>query len=418
MKVIAIRTFILRVPLGDNRFFSSQCSFPERNSLLVRIETDDGLVGWGEGGQYGPPEPVQACIESVLAPFILGRSPHEAGRLWEELYVLTRDYGRKGCYIEALSAIDIALWDLRGKAFGVPIHTLLGGAFRTSITGYATGCYYRGNDFLDHDAAMGHLVTEAASFAESGFGLLKIKIGLLSIEADEERVAAIRKAVGPKMGILADSNHAYNAATAIRMGRVLEKYGCLFFEEPVTPEDRNGYRRVRQSLDIAIAGGEAEFTRWGFLDLIAGECVDIVQPDLCVCGGFSEFQKISALASSHSVAVIPHVWGSGIALAAALHGIASLPPMPHTANPVPLQNEPVIEFDRNHNPLRDELLVTRLQIGKDGRVPVPQGPGLGVEVDEEVLGIYTSLDKPPPGAVIADHRRGVNGGGKRIEVKL
>lgn len=392
MKITGIKTFILRVPLGKDRFYSSQCAFPERNSLLVRIETDNGLVGWGEGGQYGPPEPVRSCIESVLAPRLLGRSPHEVGRIWEELYALTRDYGQKGTYIEALSAVDIALWDLKGKSLGVPIHNLLGGAFRDSIPGYATGCYYRGDDILNYEASLDALAAEAASYVKSGFRLLKIKVGLLTVEADAERVAAIRQAVGPKMGLLVDCNHAYNAATAIRMGRVLEKYGCLFFEEPVTPENRSGYRRVRETLDIAIAGGEAEFTRWGFQELIAGECVDIAQPDLCVCGGFSEFQKITALASVHGVAVIPHVWGSGIAQAAALHAIATLPPSPHTANPVPLQNEPIVEFDRNHNPLRDELLVTKLRIGTDGRVPVPQGPGLGIEVDEDVLKRYASAN--------------------------
>ena len=388
MKISHIKTFTPRLPLGRERFFSSQCAFPDRNSLLVRVETDDGLVGWGEGGQYGPPEPVAACVNHVLAPQIMGRSPHEVCRIWEEFYALTRDFGQKGSYIEALSALDIALWDLKGKALGVPIHNLLGGAFRESIPAYATGCYYRGDDVLNHQSSLEKLAEEAASYVQAGFRLLKIKVGLLSVEADGERVAAIRRAVGPKMGILVDCNHAYNAATAIRMGRVLEKHGCLFFEEPVTPEDRNGYRRVRQALDIPIAGGEAEYTRWGFRDLIAGGCVDIAQPDLCVCGGFSEFQKIVALASSYGVAVIPHVWGSGVAQAAALHAIAALPPQPHTANPVPLQNEPVVEFDRNHNPLRDELLRGGLAIGKDGRVPVPQGPGLGIEVDEDVLSRY------------------------------
>jgi len=388
MKISQIKAFAPSLPLGSQRFFSSQCAFPERNSLLVRIETDDGLVGWGEGGQYGPPEPVAACVNHVLAPRIMGRSPHEVTRIWEELYALTRDFGQKGTYIEALSAIDIALWDLKGKALGVPVHNLLGGAFWDSIPGYATGCYYRGDDVLNHKASLDKLAGEAASYAKAGFRLLKIKVGLLSVAADAERVAAIREAVGPEMGILVDCNHAYNAATAIRMGRVLERHGCLFFEEPVPPEDRDGYRRVRQSLDIAIAGGEAEYTRWGFRDLIAGGCVDIAQPDLCVSGGFSEFQKIFALASSHGVPLIPHVWGSGVAQAAALHAIATLPPMPHTANPVPMQNEPIVEFDRNPNPLRDELLRGGLAIGRDGRVPVPQGPGLGIEVDEQVLRRY------------------------------
>jgi D-galactarolactone cycloisomerase len=388
MKVSAVRTTVLRLPLGKDRFFSSQCPFPERNSLLVRIDTDDGLVGWGEGGQYGPPEPVAACIDHVLTPRLLGRSPHDAGRIWEELYALTRDFGQKGSYIEALSAIDIALWDLRGRALGVPVFRLLGGAFRDSVVAYATGCYYRGDDVLDYKGSLAKLAAEARGYAEAGCQMLKIKVGLLPVAADAQRVAAIREAVGPDVALVVDCNHAYNAATAIRMGRVLEHHGCLFFEEPVPPEDREGYRRVRQSLDIAIAGGEAEYTRWGFRDLIADGCVDVAQPDLCVCGGFSEFQKIFALASSFGVAVIPHVWGSGVALAAALQAIAALPPQPYTANPVPLQNEPVIEFDRNYNPLRDELLRSGIEIDKNGRVGVPQGPGLGVEINEEVLRKY------------------------------
>jgi D-galactarolactone cycloisomerase len=211
----------------------------------------------------------------------------------------------------------------------------------------------------------------------------------LPVAADAQRVAAIREAVGPDVALVVDCNHAYNAATAIRMGRILEQHGCLLFEEPVPPEDREGYRRVRETLDIAIAGGEAEYTRWGFRDLIAGGCVDVAQPDICVCGGLSEWLKIVALASAYGVPVIPHVWGSGVAVAAALQALAALPPMPHTANPVPLQNEPVIEFDRNRNPLRDDLLRGAITIGQDGRVAVPQGPGLGVEVEEEVLRAYS-----------------------------
>ncbi|MCZ6876088.1 MAG: mandelate racemase/muconate lactonizing enzyme family protein, partial [bacterium] len=362
MSINSVRAFILRVPLGKERFFSSQCAFPERNSLLVRIETDDGLVGWGEAGQYGPPEPVAACIESVFEPRLLGRDPKQPVRIWEELYAATRDFGQKGTYIEAMSGIDIALWDITGQALCVPVHVLLGGAFRDSVPSYATGCYYRGEDYLDLHKSIPALVEEARGYVEAGFSMLKIKVGLLSVAADLERVAAIREAIGDKMGLFVDANHAYNAHTAIRMGRGLEKYGVLFFEEPVPPEDRAGYRRVRETLDIAIAGGEAEFTRYGFRDLISEGCVDIIQPDLTVTGGFSELIKIQALASSFGVTVIPHVWGSGIALAAALHVLATIPPFPHTANPIPFQNEPMVEFDRNHNPLRDDLLKTRFEL--------------------------------------------------------
>jgi D-galactarolactone cycloisomerase len=234
---------------------------------------------------------------------------------------------------------------------------------------------------------MARLTAEAQAYVETGFAMLKVKVGLLTVDADLERVTAIREIIGPTTRLLVDCNHAYNAATAIRLGRGLERLGVYWFEEPVPPEDHAGYRHVRQALDIPIAGGECEYTRYGFRDFLAGGCVDIAQPDLCAAGGFSELLKIHALASSLGVWLIPHVWGSGVALAAALHLLAILPPFPHTANPIPLQNEPVIEFDRSPNPLRDQLLVEPVTLTA-GRVPVPQGPGLGIRVDAHVLRRY------------------------------
>jgi D-galactarolactone cycloisomerase len=387
MKITKITTYILRVPLGKERFYSSQCAFPERNSLLVKIETDNGLIGWGEGGQYGPPEPVAACIKYVLVPKLIGEDPCKPVKIWEELYAATRDFGQKGTYIEAMSAIDIALWDIYGQHVKQPIHALLGGAFRESIHAYATGCYYRGEDYLDHTAQLPNLRTEARSYVEAGFNILKIKVGLLSIEADIERVHAIREVIGPETILLVDCNHSYNVFTAIRMAKELEKYDVRWLEEPVTPEDRIGYRKLRNATSIPIAGGECEYTRYGFRDFITEGCVDIIQPDICVCGGFSEWMKIQALASSFGVAVIPHVWGSGIAFVSALHVLACIPPAPHTANPIPLQNEPVVEYDRNPNPLRDDLLKTKITL-IDGKISVPGGFGLGIEVDEAVLVQY------------------------------
>jgi len=149
MKITQVRTFVARVPLGEKRFFSSQCAFPERTSMLVKVETDNGLVGWGEGGQYGPAEPVASCIKHVLSPELLGKDPRDRGKIWSELYALTRDFGQKGSYIEAMSAIDIALWDITGKALGEPVCRLLGGHVREDVPAYATGCYYRGEDYFD-----------------------------------------------------------------------------------------------------------------------------------------------------------------------------------------------------------------------------------------------------------------------------
>ena len=388
MKIRSITSHQLRVPLGDKTFYSSQASFPERNSYLVCIETDTGLIGWGEGGQYGPAEPVAACVDAVLSRRLIGRDPTEPVRLWEELYAYSRDFGQRGTYIEAISAIDIALWDIAAKAAGLPIWKMLGGRFREKITAYATGCYYPRN-FRDMPSVLLALEEEAASHANSGFELLKVKIGLLPLQQDIERLRVIREAVGPSIGLLVDANHGYNAATAVRMGRMMEPLNVLFFEEPVPPEDRDGYRKVRAENPIPVAGGECDFTRYGFRDLIAGGCVDFVQPDLAVCGGFTAFTQILAFANAYGVATVPHVWGSGIAVAAALHAVATIPPFPHTANPTALLNEPVIEFDRKHNPLRDDLLQERFTLN-GGYLTIPDQPGLGVAVREDILAKYSN----------------------------
>jgi D-galactarolactone cycloisomerase len=387
MKISNIETFILRVPLGKQRFISSQAEFPERNSLLVKITTDEGVVGWGEGGQYGPPEPVASCIRDVFSPLLVGRAIVHPAKIWEELYAFSRDFGRKGAYIEAISAADIALWDIWGKTLNQPIYSLLGGPFRDRVTAYATGCYY-GENYSDQKEVLRDLAKEAKSYPASGFGMLKMKVGLLPIKLDMERVAVVREAIGPEIKLLVDCNHAYNASSAIRMGRELERQGVLWYEEPVLPEDHAAYRRVRDALHIPIAGGECEFTRYGFLELFQHQCIDIAQPDICVCGGFSEWTRIQSLALSFGVLTVPHVWGSGVALSVALHALATVPLTPHTANPVPLQNEPVIEFDQKPNPLRDDLLVEQFAL-EEGAVRVPIGPGLGVTVNEEIVDRYS-----------------------------
>jgi D-galactarolactone cycloisomerase len=386
MKIKSITSFQLRVPLGDKTFYSSQARFPERNSYLVRVETDTGLIGWGEGGQYGPAEPVAACVDHVFAHRLIGRDPTEPVRIWEELYAYSRDFGQKGTYIEALSAIDIALWDIAGQAAGLPVWKMLGGAFRKRITAYATGCYYP-EDFSDLPALLDGLRDEAAGYVDSGFGLLKVKIGLLSLKDDYRRLRVIREAIGPDIGIMVDANHGYNASAAIRMGRKMEELDVLFFEEPVGAEDREGYRKVRRENPIPVAGGECEYTRYGFRDFIAEGCVDIIQPDLAVCGGITAFTQILALANAHGVATVPHVWGSGIAVATALQAIATIPPFPFTANPIALLNQPIIEFDRKHNPLRDDLLVEQFALS-NGALEVPDRPGLGITVREDIIARY------------------------------
>lgn len=300
------------------------------------------------------------------------------------MYSRTRDFGQKGTYVEAISAIDIALWDIKGKAAGAPIHELLGGSQRDSVYAYATGCYYTEEDIKEPSNAARRVAEEAAGYASDEYAALKVKIGLLPVPEDAKRIAAIRAAIGDDFPLLVDANHAYRAATAIEMGKHLEDHNVGFFEEPVVPENHQGYREIRQALRIPIAGGECEYTRYGFKDLIGNGCVDIAQPDVCAAGGISEFIKIMSIATAHDVLIIPHVWGSGVAVAAALQAIALIPPTPYTYSPIALANEPLLEFDRKKNPLRDEILTQQITI-KSGRIDIPQNAGLGVDVDENSI---------------------------------
>jgi len=388
MRISGIEVFVLKLELGGDGFFSSQAPFTRRKSLLVRISTDEGVVGWGEGGQHGPAEPVAASVTGLFGPVLLGQDPLQPEVLWERMYALCRDFGRTGTTIEALSALDIALWDLCGKARGLPVWALLGGAFRDRVRAYATGFYYRGDDPAPQ--LVGQLAAaraEAERDVEDGFGAVKVKIGLLAPKEDLARVAAVREAIGPDRLLMADANHAYRAHTAVLVAKGMEEHDVYWFEEPVLPEDLDGYLQVKAATTIALAGGECEHTRYGFARWFTTRALDIAQPDPCCAGGISEVRKIATLASTFGVQCLPHVWGSGLATAAGLHLLATLPPSPHTANPIPPYNEPLLEWDSTRNPLRTDLLTEPFAL-EGGCIRVPAGPGLGVEVDDAVLGHY------------------------------
>ena len=388
MTIDRIETFVLRAPLGAERFYYSQMACGARTSLLVRVTTSDGVVGWGEGGVSMPVEHAAACVQDILAPHLLGRDALATGPIWERLYGVTRDYGRNGTVIDAMSAIDIALWDIRGKEAGKPVHALLGGAFRDRVRRYATGLYYRGEDVEDAASQVAQGRDEAQRYVEMGFTAIKGKIGLLSVGDDLLRMEALRAAVGSEVLLMTDANHAYNRHTALRVGEALDALGFYWFEEPVVPEDVDGCAELRRQLSIAIATGETEYTRYGFLELLRRDAADILQPDLARCGGLSEGMKILALASSFHVPVCCHVWGSGVALAAALQFIAAQPPMPYTAMPRCPEHEPMLEYDCNPNPLREDLLAEMFAFDGDC-VLIPQGPGLGIDIDPDVLERYT-----------------------------
>jgi len=371
-----IRTHVLAAPLSQP-FAYARAWYDTRTAMLVEIETDSGLVGWGEC--YGPAR-VNSAVVKEIAPWLIGEDPLRTDHLWQSVYARLRDHGQKGVVIQGLSGIDIALWDIKGKHFGVPVHRLLGGPLRTEVRAYATGLYRRKSG----DPGK-YLAEEAASYVAEGFGAVKLKVGF-GIEEDAAMARAVRAAIGRDVALMVDANHAYDAVAAIRLGRMIEELDIGWFEEPVLPEDIAGYRAVKAAITIPVAGGECEFTRFGFRDLLASRAIDIVQPDTCAAGGLSECKKIADMAEAFSVRYNPHVWGTGIAIAASLQLLAVLPShTPTSLAPV----EPMLEFDRTEHPIRQSILVTPIEhIG--GVVRVPEGPGLGIEVDRKALARFAA----------------------------
>jgi D-galactarolactone cycloisomerase len=295
--------------------------------------------------------------------------------LWDRLYNWTRDQGQKGLTISAISALDIALWDIKGKALNLPVYALLGGAYRHRARVYATGLYEPQGVASIPDA----LVEEALGYKEAGFTGMKLKVGY-GLDTDIAYVDALRGAIGDGVALMVDANHAYNAWEAIRLARALEAYDVLWLEEPVPPEDLDGYVEVRAASDILIAGGECEYTRYGFRELINRRAVDILQPDLCAAGGFSEVMKIVAMASAANLPVIPHVWGTNVGLAAALQLYAALPNFPERR----FVAEPFFELDRSSHPFRDRVTVEQFPL-QDGYLSIPHRPGLGITLDTSFL---------------------------------
>jgi D-galactarolactone cycloisomerase len=376
VKITDLRIHVLKSPLAEP-FAFSQGWVRSRSATLVEVLTDEGIVGWGEAFAQGlePPEIAAAVIDKALRPLVTGADPLDIEVLWHRMYHMTRDYGRKGSVVAGISAIDIALWDIAGKFFKVPVYKLLGGAYRTRVQPYATG-FYR----IKGQGESQRLAEEAIRHFESGFSLMKVKLGY-GVDDDIAVMRAIGRAIrGKPIRLMVDTNHAYGRAEALRLGRALEEYDLRWYEEPVVPEDIEGYAEIRRKLSMPIAGGENEHTLYGFREFLASGGVDVAQPDLGSCGGISAGRHIVAIAQSHGVQVNPHVWGSAIAQAASLQFIAAVPAAHHSL----FAQEPILEYDRSSHPFRQHLITRPIQ-QVDGWVPIPAGPGLGVEVDRSVL---------------------------------
>ena len=381
MKITNVRAHVLRSQLPQH-FAFSQGWVSSRGATLVEVETDEGITGWGEALCQGlqPPEIARSAIEHALKHLVIGQDPLQPEVLWHRMYHHTRDYGQKGAVIGAISGIDIALWDITGKVRREPIAKLLGGMFRMRVQAYATG-FYR----VKGEGEARRLAQEAEGHMAKGFRALKIKLGFGV--ADDVAVMKEIWGAAKNQEVMIDTNHAYGVAEAIRLGRALEDMGwrLRWYEEPVVQEDLDGYAEVRRALATPIAGGENEYTLFGFKEVFTRRALDVAQPEICIAGGFTGCRHIVALAHAHGVQVNPHVWASAVGQAASLQLIAAIP----IANHALFANDILLEFDTSSHPFREHLTDAPLR-QREGWVDIPQKPGLGIEVDRKIIEKYTT----------------------------
>ena len=382
MKITKITSHVLGYDLPETLGYSQQY-YKKRTSHIVEVETDEGVTGWGEC--FGPGNIAFAnkgIVEKVIQPIVLGMQALDRDVIWHKVYNLMRDHGQKGMPLQALSGVDIALWDIAGKAANLPLYKMIGGAHRDKVEVYGYGMMLRPENIK---SLISRFKEESAEIKEMGFKALKMKVGV-GPKDDIKLIEAVRGGIGDNFRFMVDANHGYTTHDALYVGRAMEEFSPYWFEEPVAPEDLDGYRELRAALRVNISGGEAEFNRWGWRKLLESRGLDIAQPEVCALGGVSEYLRVLALCHSHFTPVVNHVWGSAIAVAVNLHLLAAMPPLPGGLFPW----EPMLEFDTTHNRFIDDLLTVSLDIKKqvkinNGTVSLPNGPGLGVTPKRDFL---------------------------------
>jgi L-alanine-DL-glutamate epimerase-like enolase superfamily enzyme len=367
MKITDVEAIHLRLPNVEEIADGTQ------DVLVVKVHTDAGLVGVGEVTSQSyvckavVEAPQSAERRHGLAQILRGQDPLDVEGLWRRMYYHTNRYGRRGAAVHAISGVDIALWDLRGKALGRPVFELLGGAHRKDVRAYAS--YLFGPD----PSATAELARRAVDL-----GLTAVKFGWGPFGRDEAadlaQVEAARRTVGDGVDLMVDAGQCWDAATALRRAERLEPFRPAWLEEPLSQDDLAGYAELCPRSPVPIAAGEGGVTIWDFDELI--RCgVHVLQPDVAFCGGLTVCREASRSAEAAGRRCVPHCFSTGINLAASLHWMASRP------------GGDLVEYCLRPSPLMRQL-VRDLPPLADGRVPVPQGPGLGIELDEAVVGRY------------------------------
>ena len=345
----------------------------KRECGLIEVETEDGVVGVGEA--WGPAKATQAYLDLIKETFV-GRTLYERELVWSDIISRRYHLGLQNQMTACYSGINIACYDALGRTLGVSVTDLLGGRGKEKIPAYASDGYIT-------DDPEGKLPTQLERVADGGFHATKIKIGL-SPTSDLARCTLTREILGDDVLILVDANGNYSVDLALDSMAKIKDVGIHLYEEPLPPQDVQGYRALMTRASIPVATGEALYTVHDFARLMQPRAADIVQPDLTLCGGFDQAKGIATLCQIHNLRYSPHCWGGAVGLAAAVHFLAALPDYPHSDHlPFPR----LLEYDVGENPLRDDLLTTPLQ-AVDGEVAVPKGPGLGIQLNTETVDRY------------------------------
>ncbi|MGB2711128.1 MAG: mandelate racemase/muconate lactonizing enzyme family protein [Conexibacter sp.] len=366
MKITSLTTHLIHCPIPEERRVRSGAGLKfARQAALVEIETDEGLSGIGScsfGSLSVDLFSVRTIVEHGFAPMLIGRDPGPIARLWDEAYygIVTRTLGHRGMGVAIWSAIDTALWDIKGKAAGLPVHALLGGPTVDRVLTYASSIYW---------SEPAQAAATARAWVDEGFGAVKLKIGV-DVERDMASLAAIRAEVGPKVDIMVDANQCYTVPVAIRVGRELDRLGVLFFEEPLPIDDVDGHARLARVIDTPLATGENHYTRWDFLPFVQQQALGYLQPDASRSGGLTEAKRIADLAAAHHLLAAPHTFSDAWTVISNAHLVAAT------------TNAPILELDRTYNPLMTELVNEPVR-PQDGCLPLPTAPGIGLTLNRD-----------------------------------
>jgi L-alanine-DL-glutamate epimerase-like enolase superfamily enzyme len=387
MRIKDVKAWWVRIPIAEGRQHRSDFGQVRTfDAAILRVETDDGLVGWGEGknaagsaGEYGA---LVHALNHEIGPRLIGRDPRDIGVIWEMLYNGVRSnlaaagghampqLARRGTAVAAISAVDIALWDILGKSLGAPVWQLLGGRKLERMPAYASGGW----------APVETIGEQLTSYIDKGgFRSVKMRVGAMdgAAHVSAARVKAARQAVGDEIDLMVDAHGTYTVAEARRFIHMVADCNLKWFEEPVIADDKPGMAEVRSLGIVPVAAGESEATRYAFRDLAVLKAADIFQPDPAFCGGISEAMKIGVLASAFNLRLAPHLWAGAPCFFAGLHVCA--------ASPASF----TVEFSLGANPMIHDLIEETVEV-RDGMIEIPDRPGLGFTISERFLAAHAT----------------------------